>query len=66
MIIQPVDVLADGRLSMCDSCPDVTVHKDELVWSCRLDERLKFGQLMRLAPAARAADRERDETEVTV
>jgi MoaA/NifB/PqqE/SkfB family radical SAM enzyme len=66
MIIQPVDVLADGRLSMCDSCPDVTVYKDELVWSCRLDERFKFGQLMRLAPAARAADQEREETEITV
>jgi len=66
MIIQPVDVLADGRLSMCDSCPDVTVHKGELVWSCRLDERFKFGQLMRLAPAVHAADREREETEITV
>ena len=52
MIIQPVDVLADGRQSMCDSCPDMTVHDGELVWSCRLDERLKYGQLMRLVPTA--------------
>jgi hypothetical protein len=68
MIIQPVDILADGRLSMCDSCPDVTVHGDELVWSCRLDERLKFGQLMRLEPAAHGVDHEseREATEVTV
>ena len=66
MIIQPVDTLADGRLSMCDACPDVTVYKDELVWSCRLDERLKFGQLMRLEPARQGADREReDEREET-
>jgi hypothetical protein len=50
MIIQPVDVLDDGRQSMCDSCPDMTVHEGELVWSCRLEERLKYGQLMRLKP----------------
>jgi hypothetical protein len=50
MIIQPVDVLADGRSSMCDSCPDMTVHDGELVWSCRLEERLQFGQLMRPVP----------------
>lgn len=54
MIIQPVDILDDGRLSMCDSCPDMTVHQDQLVWSCRLDERLKFGGLMRLVPAREA------------
>lgn len=66
MIIQPVDIMADGRLSMCDACPDMTVHKDELVWSCRLDERLKFGQLMRLVPAQQPAEHEREETEVTL
>lgn len=50
MIIQPVDALADGRQSMCDACPDVTVHEGELVWSCRLEERLKLGGLMRFVP----------------
>jgi len=52
MIIQPVDVLPDGRQSMCDSCPDMTVHDGQLVWSCRLEERLKYGELMRLRPAS--------------
>jgi hypothetical protein len=50
MIIQPVDVLADGRASMCDGCPDLTVHDGELVWSCRLEERLRYGQWMRPIP----------------
>jgi hypothetical protein len=50
MIIQPVDVLPDGRTSMCDGCPDMTVHDGELVWSCRLEERLRFGQWMRPVP----------------
>jgi hypothetical protein len=60
MIIQPVDVLPDGRSSMCDSCPDMTVHDGELVWSCRLEERLEFGQLMRPVPRdGGGADRSR-------
>lgn len=32
------------------SCPDMTVHQGELVWSCRLEERLRFGQWMRPVP----------------
>jgi len=50
MIIQPVDLLADGRQSMCDACPDMTVFEDQLVNSCRLDEKLQFGQFMRTVP----------------
>lgn len=45
--IQPVDFLEDGRQSMCDGCPDMTVFNDELVWSCRLEERKKFGTFLR-------------------
>ena len=56
MIIQPIDVTADGRLSMCDSCPDMTVYDGELVWSCRLEERMKFGGF-----ASRAVQREAPE-----
>jgi len=61
MIIQPVDVLADGSQSMCDSCPDMTVHDGQLVWSCRLEERLKYGELMRMRPA-KADTRKAEET----
>lgn len=43
MIIQPIDVLEDGRMNMCDSCPDITVYGDELVWSCRLEELIHYG-----------------------
>jgi hypothetical protein len=25
MIIQPADVLDDGRINMCDACPDITI-----------------------------------------
>lgn len=43
MIIQPIDVLEDGRASMCDGCPDMTVHEGELYWSCRLEEIKEYG-----------------------
>jgi hypothetical protein len=43
MVIQPVDFLEDGRQNMCDGCPDMTVWNGRLVWSCRMDEQLKFG-----------------------
>lgn len=53
MIIQPVDLLPDGRQSMCDACPDMTVFEDRLVYSCRLDEKLQFGDFMRTVPTTR-------------
>jgi hypothetical protein len=50
MVIQPIDILPDGRQNMCDSCPDVTVWNGQLVWSCRLEECLHFGQFVRTVP----------------
>ena len=49
-IIQPGDILCDGTLSMCDGCPDITVWNGQLVWSCRLEEQMKFGCFMRAVP----------------
>jgi len=53
MIIQPVDTFTDGRMSMCDGCPDMTVHEGRLVWSCRLEEPLKYGCFLTTAPCAK-------------
>ncbi len=52
MIIQPADLLPDGRTDMCDGCPDMTVWNDELVWSCRLEEPLEYGQFVDIVPKA--------------
>ena len=49
-IIQPADILCDGSLSMCDGCPDITVWNGQLVWSCRLEEQMKFGCFVRAVP----------------
>ncbi len=50
MIIQPIDILSDGGTNMCDGCPDITVWKDRLVWSCRMEEQLKFGAQVYVVP----------------
>lgn len=49
LMIQPVDFLEDGRQSMCDGCPDITVYNDDLVWSCRLEEVKNYGVFLRTA-----------------
>jgi hypothetical protein len=50
MFIQPVDFMQDGGQSMCDGCPDITVHEDKLVWSCRLEELKNYGTFLRTVP----------------
>ena len=55
MIIQPVDLMPNGDQSMCDGCPDITYWKDakgreQLVWSCRLEEPMKHGDFLRMVP----------------
>ncbi len=50
MIIQPIDVLDDGRQNMCDGCPDITVWNGKLVWSCRMEEQLNFGHNLKTYP----------------
>jgi hypothetical protein len=50
MVIQPIDLLPDGRQNMCDGCPDMTVWNGNLAWSCRLEECLQFGQFVRTVP----------------
>ena len=50
MIIQPADVLPDGRTDMCDGCPDMTVWNGELAWSCRLEEPMTYGQFVDIVP----------------
>ncbi len=55
MIIQPADMQVNGALSMCDGCPDITVYDDKLVWSCRMEELINFGDWIRPVPADNGA-----------
>ncbi len=49
-VIQPIDVLPDGRMNMCEGCPDMTVHEGKLYWSCRLEEIKNWGRFMTAVP----------------
>ena len=51
-VLQPIDYLPDGRQNMCDGCPDMIPWRGRLVWSCRLDECLRFGGMMTTRPAS--------------
>lgn len=57
MVIQPIDILEDGRQSMCDGCPDMTVHEGKLAWSCRLEEVKEFGQFVTAIPRKEETER---------
>lgn len=50
VIIQPIDMMADGEMNMCDGCPDMTVKDGQLLWSCRLDEHNAHGCFLTAAP----------------
>ena len=50
MIIQPVDILEDGRQNMCDGCPDITVWEGKLVWSCCMEEQFKYSLNLQTYP----------------
>jgi organic radical activating enzyme len=51
-IIQAVDFLGDGQINMCDGCPDITVYKGQLYWSCRLEEIKDHGSFLSAYPKA--------------
>lgn len=55
MIIQPADLLPNGRTDMCDGCPDMTVWEDGLAWSCRLEEPMRYGQFVDMVPKSKPA-----------
>jgi hypothetical protein len=65
LVLQPPDVLADGRQAMCDGCPDTIYYKGRLLWKCRLDEIQKFGDFIQSAPKE-AAQSEEDKEDLKV
>jgi hypothetical protein len=49
-IVQGPDMLEDGRMDMCESCPDMTVWDGKLVHSCRMDEWRLYGGYVEAHP----------------
>jgi organic radical activating enzyme len=61
MIIQPPDIMEDGRQNMCDGCPDGFYYQGRFIWKCRLDELEKFGDFVTTVPKEKVeADRIRE------
>lgn len=54
-IIQGPDLLPDGRVDMCESCPDMTVWDGKLVHSCRMDEWRLYGSYVTAQPRSKVA-----------
>lgn len=50
LILQPPDVLSDGRYAMCDGCPDAIYYKGRMLWKCRLEEIERFGEFVQNVP----------------
>lgn len=48
LIMQPQDVLPDGRQDLCDGCPNKTYHDGRLVSACRKEEYVRFGGMVEL------------------
>ncbi|EFL52647.1 Radical SAM domain protein [Solidesulfovibrio fructosivorans JJ]] len=65
MVIQPCDLLDDGRQDMCDGCPDSIFHDGKMVWSCRVDELEKFGAFIQCAPRGCCAGKPSPKVEPT-
>ncbi|MBI4702646.1 MAG: radical SAM protein [Deltaproteobacteria bacterium] len=61
LVIQPIDLLEDGRADMCDGCPDITVHKGKLFWSCRLEEIKHYGHFVTAQPRTKDQSAEKAE-----
>jgi MoaA/NifB/PqqE/SkfB family radical SAM enzyme len=45
-MVQAPDLLENGKIDMCDDCPDMCVFEGKLVNSCRLDECRIYGDLL--------------------
>jgi len=56
LVLQPPDVLDDGRQAMCDGCPDSMFYKGRVLWKCRLDEIQKFGDFIQSVPKIEAQE----------
>jgi hypothetical protein len=65
-INQPPDLMENGMISMCESCPDACVFEDNLVSSCRLDEYRVYGRQMNVIMHHEDADRRVEEKVRTV
>ncbi|MCG8311154.1 MAG: radical SAM protein [Cytophagales bacterium] len=59
-MVQAPDLLENGKIDMCDDCPDMCVFEGKLVNSCRLDECRIFGDLLTIQVEDEIAKKKRE------
>ncbi len=65
-MVQAPDLMEDGRIDMCDDCPDMCVYEGKLVNSCRLDECRIYGDLLHMHVEKDVITKKERPVEVTV
>jgi pyruvate-formate lyase-activating enzyme len=50
VVMQPLDLLENGEMDMCDGCPNKTYYQGRLVSECRMEEYLQYGKLLQHRP----------------
>lgn len=55
IVMQPQDIIENGEQDVCEGCPNKTYWQGRLVSECRLEEHLRFGRLLTIAPKPSSA-----------
>lgn len=48
LVLQPQDVLPSGKQDLCDGCPNKMIYNGRLVSMCRVEEFIRFGDMVTL------------------
>ena len=56
LILQPQDVLPSGKQDLCDGCPNKSIYNGRLISMCRIEEYMRFGDMVALHPKQAGAE----------
>jgi pyruvate-formate lyase-activating enzyme len=56
ILLQPLDILPNGEMDLCDGCPNKTYWEGRIISSCILESYLKFGMPAVAVPRGRAGE----------
>jgi hypothetical protein len=57
ILLQPLDILPNGELDLCDGCPNKTYWEGRIISSCALESYLKFQAPVTAVPRDQGAGR---------
>ena len=56
LVLQPQDVLPSGKQDLCDGCPNKTIYNGRMISMCRVEEFIRFGEMVDLRPRQSGAE----------